>query len=245
MKNVKGLPDRWAIDIVAEKNHPRLEEFKEWMNKVNQYTYMFTSKYYGLNIAPSLSRIGVNTYNEFELLEGVKLITLDQFFEALLAEKINDAGTAPYFELNRGHKILEHVGEKDGLTPKGEGLWAFHKGDMSIEKKGIGTFNGSHSDAVNDLPIVNEWQPKRVDLVEVSNDKVDWYERTYAGKIDGYDFYFCIKSDSPDSISRYTPSPFKFIRPININQPTQLLLKDAKEAYIKALNLEGKNIEWV
>lgn len=75
---MSNLPTSFCIDIVAEKEHKRLQEFKDWINegrKESDLNYcLFTNKYYGLT--KHQNRAG------FHMGFG-ELLTLDRFFELL------------------------------------------------------------------------------------------------------------------------------------------------------------------
>lgn len=86
MKNLAGLPDRWAVNIEEEAEHPRMGEFKAWHEK-NLYPDPWCWPYLGYYCWPD-NGIGFEHRHD-KLIKGVTLITLDQFFEAL------DARTAP------------------------------------------------------------------------------------------------------------------------------------------------------
>lgn len=172
MKNLAGLPERWAVNIVAEAEHPRMGEFKSYFQEFN---YDFDCAFYGFNVRPDYAHEPYRHVSDC-YLENVTFITLDRFFEAL------DASTAPV------------------ITDAGK-----------------------------------DWQPKRGEIVEVSSGGNYWYERTFYGVCGDF---FVTKEEKQEY-----PTSWKHIRPIE--QPTQLKIEDAKAVYIKALNLEGKKIDWV
>ncbi len=162
MKNLAGLPERWAVNIKQEAEHHRMGEFKEWINKETKSNLRFSIKYYGY--------MPEEAYVSEYLPESVTLITLDRFFEAL-----------------------------DGEVK------------------------------------ATDWQPKRGEMVEVSDHKKLWDKGIYYGQCQ--EFYL-IEMEGEN-----IPMCYRYIR--HIDQPTTLNIEDAKKAYIKALGLEGKKIDWV
>lgn len=82
MKNLQGLPEIWAIDMKAEAKHTRMKEFRIWHEK-NLYPEPKDWNYYGYNCWNDVKNTHWANHRNDVLLEGVTLITLDQFFEAL------------------------------------------------------------------------------------------------------------------------------------------------------------------
>lgn len=86
------------------------------------------------------------------------------------------------------------------------------------------------------MKTLTDWQPKRGEMVDASDDGNYWFEKVkYYEKCDEFYLVKFPENEIPDCV--------KFIRPIE--QPTTLKIEDAKKAYVKALGLEGKKIDWV
>lgn len=76
---MNNLPDSFCIDIVAEKDHPRLNEFKDWYcMKSNYRKYKFNLRYYGYT-----SNGAVNGNRDLWTI-----ISLDQLFAEISSEPI-------------------------------------------------------------------------------------------------------------------------------------------------------------
>lgn len=78
---MSNLPESFCIDIVAEKEHKRLQEFKKWCNNIAfpdsddiDDSFGFESRFYGKNN---------DRFVEFQNNQFGELLTLDRFFELL------------------------------------------------------------------------------------------------------------------------------------------------------------------
>lgn len=138
---MSNLPTSFCIDIVAEKEHERLQEFKDWINegkKESDLNYChFTNKYYGLT--KNKERAGLH-------MGFGKLLTLNEFF-TLLDPK-------PYTILDLSNGVC--AVENDGTELEIERVLqsAFPKDDWSV----------SHSDIYFYAykPLDGEWEGSSV-----------------------------------------------------------------------------------
>jgi hypothetical protein len=84
------LPERWAVNLESEKNHPRIKEFKDMLSVTFDYGFNFGCKFYGNKLddfQPFPSNHMGDSAKEL-ILNNVKIITLDEFFKTQDDEKI-------------------------------------------------------------------------------------------------------------------------------------------------------------
>jgi len=139
MKNLEGLPERWAIDMKAEENHPRMREFINW-HYANLCDTLSNWRYLGFNI----SDMDGCYKNVSDIpFKHITLITLDQFFEALEGKPkpitptegqlievyYNGMWLLRYciYYSPEFNEVVVRLDEIEGIVVYGEHHWRFHE----------------------------------------------------------------------------------------------------------------------